>query len=430
ALALWVELNGARRAVREEITAGNVVALQLLSRVAWIYANTGPGPLLEFLQQLGRVRSNEISLHTASGEILYQSPPATYKSGREAPAWFAKMLLPEPSSHSFAFADGAELTVTANASRAVLDGWDSITHLLLFSLVAFVVLNGLVFWLVGRALAPLPVIASGLSRIEQGDLTYRLAPMTGYEAGVIGHAFNRMAQAVQEKVQAEHKARDAEARLEERREWSRLIDQRIEEERRLIARELHDEFGQSVTAIRSLAMAIAAQAPRDEQRTQEAARLISTEAARLYDAMHGLIPRLAPLELDTLGLAETLEGLVKHWQERHPAVTLSLQQNLSTELGTGVTLTLYRIVQEGLINALRHGQPSHVNVEIDCDSQRVRVRVADDGTGLPADWSRSGRFGLRGLLERVTQRGGTLSVGNRTPRGVELLADIPLESAA
>jgi len=60
----------------------------------------------------------------------------------------------------------------------------------------------------------------------------------------------------------------------------------------------------------------------------------------------------------------------------------------------------------------------------------VRVRVADDGTGLPADWSRSGRFGLRGLLERVTQRGGTLSVGNRTPRGVELLADIPLESAA
>ena len=129
-----------------------------------------------------------------------------------------------------------------------------------------------------------------------------------------------MAQGVEDNVQAERKAREAETRLEERREMSLLVEQRVEEERRLIAHELHDEFGQSVTAIRSLALAIATQSTQPPM--SDAARLISEEAARLYDAMHGLIPRLMPVSLDTLSLAETLENLVRDWQRRNPGVTL------------------------------------------------------------------------------------------------------------
>ncbi len=149
--------------------------------------------------------------------------------------------------------------------------------------------------------------------------------MSGLKRSAIGAAFNRMAQAVQDKVQAEKKAHEAETRLDERREMALLVEQRVEEERRLIAHELHDEFGQSVTAIRSLAMAIAAQGGARDPATGEAARLISDEAARLYDAMHGLIPRLMPLSLDTLGLADTLENLVRDWQRRNPSVQLSLR---------------------------------------------------------------------------------------------------------
>src|ERR1700719_2532168 len=102
-----------------------------------------------------------------------------------------------------------------------------------------------------------------------------------------------------------------------------LVEQRVEEERRLIAHELHDEFGQSVTAIRSLAIAIATQAGVRDPSTAETARLISEEAARLYDAMHGLIPRLMPLSLDTLGLADTLENLARDWPRRHPSIPLT-----------------------------------------------------------------------------------------------------------
>jgi two-component system sensor histidine kinase UhpB len=423
------ELENARASVREEIEAANRVASQLLGRLAAVYSRVGgPDLVLQFLQQLGRVRANEVSLQTASGQVLYRSPPATYKAGREAPAWFAQLLAPQQAIYTLALPGGIMLLVQAQPSRAVLDAWDEITRLAAIAAGMFVIVNGLAFWSVKRALDPFPVIAQGLERIQRGDLAFRLPPLAGNEAHAIGAAFNRMAQAVQDKVLAERKAHEAEARLEERREMASLTDQRVEEERRLIAHELHDEFGQSVTAIRSLAQAIATQAGGHDPATGDIARLISEEAARLYDAMHGLIPRLAPLSLDTLGLAATLESLVRDWQRRHPSIALSLRQELPIELGPSVTLAIYRVVQEGLINALRHAQASRVDIAVHCDAGHIAATVTDDGVGLAPDWARPGHFGLRGMAERVQQLGGTFNLGSKDGRGVSLAAEIPLDA--
>jgi two-component system sensor histidine kinase UhpB len=422
------EVQSTRASVREEIEAANRVASQLLGRLAAVYSRVGgPDLVLQFLQQLGRVRANEVYLQSVTGEILYQAPPATYKAGREAPVWFAHLLGPQPARYTFPLSGGVLLVVEAQPSRAVLDAWDDVTRLSAIAAGMFIVVNALAFWSVKRALDPFPVIADGLERIQQGDLDFRLPNLAGTEAHAIAIAFNGMAQAVQDKVLAERKAHDAEARLEERREMASLADQRVEEERRLIAHELHDEFGQSVTAIRSLALAIASQGGVRDPATGDIARLISDEAARLYDAMHGLIPRLAPLSLDTLGLAATLESLVRDWQRRHPSVALSLRQELPIDLGPSITLTTYRVVQEGLINALRHAQASRVDITVQCDVRQIIATVIDDGVGLPADWARPGHFGLRGLAERVQQLGGTFAVGNQGGRGVCLTADIPLD---
>jgi two-component system sensor histidine kinase UhpB len=419
------EILTARTSVREEIEAANRAASQLLGRLASIYSREGgPELLLQFLQQLGRVHANDIVLESPAGHVLYRSPPPTYKAGREAPAWFAHLLVPAPARHTFPLAGGVRLIVEAHSSRAVLDAWDQITRLLTVATIMLIIVNGLAFRLVGRALAPFPIIADGLQRIQRGDLAFRLPQLPGFEAHAIGGAFNRMAQAVEDKVQAERKALEAETQLEERREMAQLVEQRVEEERRLIAHELHDEFSQSVTAIRSLALAIVTQgAARDPG---EAARLIAEEAARLYDAMHGLIPRLVPLSLDTLGLAETLESLVRDWQRRTPSIALLLRQELSADPGPSVTLAIYRVVQEGLINALRHAQASRVDVSVHSDAHRIVVMITDDGVGLPADWARPGHFGLRGLRERVVHLGGVLTVANREPHGVWLTAEIPL----
>jgi two-component system, NarL family, sensor histidine kinase UhpB len=427
---ITAEFQNVKGSVREEIHAANRVASQLLGRLAAIYSREGgPELTLQFLQQLGRVRSNDIILRTASGRELYRSPPPTWKAGREAPEWFAHLLAPQTARYTFPLPGGVQLVVEAQASRAILDAWDDVTQLMLVAAIMLAVVNGLALWLIGRALAPFPVIADGLDRIQRGDLGFRLPDLRGTEAHAMGVAFNRMAEAVEDKVQAERKARDAETRLEERREMALLVEQRVEEERRLIAHELHDEFGQSVTAIRSLALAIASQ-PGQQQSTSDTARLISDEAARLYDAMHGLIPRLMPMSLDTLGLAETIENLVRDWQRRYPAVALTMEQHLPGDLGPSVTLAIYRVVQEGLINALRHAHASAVGIRLESDDHRIRVTVEDDGVGLPQGWSRPGHFGLRGLAQRVEHLGGVLTVGGREPRGTCLAAEIPLAVAA
>src|SRR6202167_981741 len=420
------EIQSARSSVREEIEAANRVAAQLLGRLGSVYSRVGgPDMVLQFLEQLGRVRSNEVSLLSASGEVLYRSPQATYKAGREAPAWFAHLLSPEAAKYTFLLPGGLQLVVEAQASRAVLDAWDDVLRLAAGGVAMLVVVNRLAFWLVARMLKPFPIIANGLARIEQGDLHFRLPALPGSEAHAIGAAFNRMAQAVEEKVAAERKARDAETRLEERREMASLADQRVEEERRLIAHELNDEFGQSVTAIRSLAMAMAAQGGLRDPQTGDAARLIADEARRPYHAMHGLIPRLMPLSLDTLGLADTLDNLVCDWQRRNPSVKLSVKHDLSEQLGPSVTLAIYRVVQEGLINALRHAQASQVEITVQSDSRRIVVTVADDGVGMPATETPPGHFGLRGLAERIARLGGAFDIRRREPHGVCLVAEIP-----
>lgn len=429
AVLIAEEVQTSRASVREELEAANQVASRLLGELAVVYSSAGGRQrVLAFLEQLGHVRANDIILRGPAGQVLYHSPPATYKAGQEAPAWFARLLAPATPRHTFLLMDGSRLVIQAQASRAILDAWEDLSRLLALAAIMLVVVNGLAFLSVDRALAPFPIIANGLERIQRGDLTFRLPPLAGSEARAIGSAFNRMAKAVEDNVQAERKAREAETRLEERREMALLIEQRVEEERRLIAHELHDEFGQSVTAIRSLAQAIVTQA--HAPATREAARLISEEAARLYDAMHGLIPRLMPVSLDTLGLAETLENLVRDWQRRHPSIALSLRHELGPDLGPRVTLAAYRVVQEGLINALRHAQPSRIEIELQSTQERMRICVADDGVGLPAGWSRPGHFGLRGLAERVAHLGGTFTIVNRQPRGVRLTAEIPLAVTA
>ncbi len=422
------ELHDMRSSIKEEIEAANRVAAHLLGSLGRTDSAAGDRAVVqEQLHKLGHVRANEITLRAASGEVLYRSPPPVYKAGREAPAWFARLLAPTPARQVFPLADGARLIIEAQPSRAILDAWDDLTRLVAVAAILLLVIGGLAFWLVDRALAPFPIIVDGLERLKGGELAYRLPPLPGAEAGTIGAAFNRMAQAVEDKVQAEREAREARTRLEERRELGLLVEQSVEEERRLIAHELHDEFAQSVTAIRSLAMAIATQS--GGVKASEPARLICEEAARLYDAMHGLIPRLAPPSLDTLGLAESLESLVREWQRLHPVPMLSLQHQLSADLGRSGALAAYRVVQEGLVNAVRHAKAARVAIDVRTNGQRMVVSVTDDGVGLPMQWSRPGHFGLRGLAERVEHLGATLQVGNHEPHGVSLTAEIPLVRA-
>jgi len=427
ATVLGLQLNSMRESVHEEVVAANRVASQLLNRTAMRYAAQGTPAMLAFLQGVGRIRSNDITLFDAQGQELYRSPPSPYKAGRDAPAWFAALMSPPPSEQSIAFPDG-KLVVRANASRAAIDAWDYSIELVVGSLVMLAVINALIFWLVGRTVKPFGQIVRALNQLEAGRFDVALPRLAGTEAAAIGAAFNRMVGVLQEHIETERRALRAEGQLSDSRELSRWIDHHIEQERRMIARELHDELGQSVTAMRSMALSIAQRVHAHDAQAEAAARLIADESSRLYDAMHGLIPRLTPLVLDNFGLGEALADLVERTRRAQPGVKLELQVELPEALLSGdAALALYRAAQEGITNALRHGSARWLRVRLHAAGETLALEVHDDGSGLPAEGTpASGHYGLRWLAERVESLGGTLRLEPAPIRGMQLRIELPL----
>lgn len=431
AALLGQQFDSMRKSVNEEVVAANRVAAQLLNRTVWGYAAQGPQALVAYLTGLGRVRSNDITLLDPQGRELYRSPPSQYKSGRSAPAWFESLVSPAPSVQFIAFPDG-KLLVHANASRAALDAWDDFVVQMGTAAGLLVLVNLLVFWLVGRAVRPFGRIVRALNELETGRFDVALPNLPGREAAAIGSAFNRMLSVLQENIAHARRAAQAEQQLSDNRELARWLDQKIEQERRMIARELHDELGQSVTAMRSVAMSIAQRLATRDPESAQAARVIADESSHLYDAMHGLIPRLTPLVLDHFGLEEALADLVERTRRSQPGVRIDLHVDLHVDPPGGsvppeVLLTLYRAAQEGITNALRHGQAGSVVLQVRADEECLTLEVMDDGSGLAPDWAqRGGHYGLRWLAERVESVGGRFRIEAHASRGVRLQVQVPL----
>ena len=426
-----LQLRSLRDSVHEEVVAANRVAAQLLQRTAWRYAATGTSAMLAFLQGIGRVRSNDITLFDTQGKELYRSPPPTYKAGRDAPDWFAALIGPPASVQAISFPDG-KLEVRANASRAEVDAWDAVVALAGGALAMLIVVNGTVFWLVGRAVRPFAQIVQALNELQAGRFDVALPRLPGLEAAAIGAAFNRMVGELQSHIEIERRAVRAELQLSDSRELTRWIDQHVEAERRLIARELHDELGQSVTAVRSMALSIAQRVQSLDPQAEAAARLIAEESLRLYDAMHGIIPRLTPLVLDNFGLADGLADLVERTQRSQADVQVALEVALGAAvLPAEVSLALYRAAQEGLTNAMRHGQAHRLTLAVQGRADQVTLELVDDGVGLAADWSdKTGHHGLRWLAERAQSLGGSFEITGTAPRGVRLHVRLPLAAGA
>jgi two-component system sensor histidine kinase UhpB len=426
ATLVWQQIDNTRASVREEIVASNRIATQLLERVSWIVTRGGPQAMLAFLDQLGRVRANDITLTDDTGHVLYRSPPPVYKKGRNAPAWFTALVLPPLQRQVIAIAGGA-LTIEADPSRAILDGWEDLQQLAMAAAVALLLIHLAVFWAVGHTLKPFGQIVQALARMQRGDYSHRLAPLPGREAGLIGDSVNRLGEAIEANVQQRIAAHDTERRLAESREWAHRVEQRLEAERREIASELHDELGQSVTAIRSLARSLATRLPEADATGREAALLIDREAARLYDAMHGMIPRLTPLELAPLGLPDALNDLVSSLRRRHSGWQIGLQlSDMSAPLTAPAALVAYRVAQEAVNNALKHSGGKHITVTLSrSDPHHMSLCIADDGCGLPPPEQRPLRFGLTSLRERVLALGGWFEAEARPEGGTRIQATLP-----
>jgi hypothetical protein len=228
------------------------------------------------------------------------------------------------------------------------------------------------------------------------------------------------------------RAQETEKQLEQNRQLTRVIQTHLEEERRSIARELHDELGQSVTAIKTIGAAIANRTQSGAPDIHRSAQTIVEVAGRIYDAVHGIIRQLRPSALDNLGLQEAVEDMLNTWRERHPEIGCHLAMTGElADLGESVNITAYRLIQECLTNVLRHADASRVDVELLREAGAIKVSVCDDGKGLAEGHeAERARFGLMGIRERVQALRGEFELESLPGEGLKVSATIPVASPA
>ncbi|HWU82124.1 MAG TPA: PAS domain S-box protein [Methylophilaceae bacterium] len=255
------------------------------------------------------------------------------------------------------------------------------------------------------------------------DISLSAAPLVDpYTGQVIGDICS-----MRDITERKH-AEAAERLLEENRQLTHLIQRHIEDERRSLARELHDELGQYVTAVKTFAVGIT-------NKTREAmpdiaanAQTIVAAANHIYDGMHNIIRQLRPGSLDNLGLSETLRDAVANWQSQNPEVKFKL--NLSADLdalGETLNINLYRLVQESVTNALRHAQASKIDISLKQDKKgHLVLKVADDGVGMNiCNVDQTKHFGLLGMRERAQALHGSFNVDAEIGKGSVITVTIP-----
>jgi len=216
--------------------------------------------------------------------------------------------------------------------------------------------------------------------------------------------------------------------LEENRRLSQRSMQVQEEERRNLARELHDELGQSLNAIKVDAVAIR-DGSGNAVEVQRGARAIIEVSGQVYDVVRSLLQRLRPVALDELGLRSAVEYGVEQWQRRHATVRCSFSAKGDLDgLSEVVNITLYRLAQECLTNVAKHAQATSATISLDREGAgdaEVRFSFEDNGRGFDPGQRTQG-LGLVGLRERVEALGGSFDLQSAPGQGVRVRASIPV----
>lgn len=546
----FVIIKDTRTSIKEGVEAGTRVTTQLLDTViVSSYRNPEFGStqdvLKSFLESLGHVRNLDISLYDGAGHLIYLSPPSTFLTEQGPPAWFTKLVAPAQEVTTRRIRYFGQLILTPNPGGAIREAWIGVRKLFLIWLGFFVLLNGIVYWMLGRALKPVNSILRAINRMEHGDLEVRLPAFTLPEYNRIGQSFNNMAASLEASTMESRRlalvvkqtgdaimihdldgnislwnpaaerlfgypaeeiigrsaelltppgrenelkrnlaviaqrrqvdnydtqrvtrhgrlldvalsaaplidpqnnkvvgeictlrditerkhAEEAERRLEENRQLTQLIQSHIEEERRSLARELHDELGQYVTAIKTFAVAIGNKARGQLPEIEGAAQTIAAAANHIYDGMHNIIRQLRPGALDNLGLTETLRDAVTNWQGQYPGIDFTLEfSGKLGDFGEMLNINLYRIVQESVTNALRYAEATMIAIKLErLPGGEVQLTVRDNGVGMNiCDVDQTKHFGLLGMRERVQSLHGSFEIESGLGQGVNVKVVMPV----
>jgi two-component system, NarL family, sensor histidine kinase UhpB len=394
--------------------------------------NETPDPdarLSRIISDLNQLRHVSITRQDATVEAR----PATSESSDDerdrtaVPAWFVALVHPEKTAVNVPISihgKPGSLMITSHPNDEINEIWDGIATQIQVGSAIAVALFLITMMVVSRALAPLEQLSQAMTSIAAGGYDTRVKPGGSPELAAICTKLNHLATALGEAV-------------EERRRLAERSVSLQDAERKEIARELHDEFGPYLFALRAHVSSLMRLADMDEPDTgvlRKHGDAILEQVNALQQFNRRVLERLRPVGLAELGLCEAIGALVRLWRESHPGVMIetAISQSLG-ETGETADLTIYRTVQEALTNVFRHAGATSVNVTIEPAKQPAivgrdnrgcaLVRVRDNGSGLKPD-TRLG-LGLTGMRERIAALGGTLTVGS-SDGGVVVEALVPI----
>lgn len=401
-MAVLVSLHSLRRDVTTEVIASEQLVRVLLD-TGRIERDLPPAEAAARLQALldsGPLRHLSVSSGTA---------PAAEHSASQA-GWLAGLLGVAPASGAGQLIRVGEqlLRIAPNPASEIEERMGDTVHLcmtlLLFSGATLVV----AWWSADRALKPVRELQAGLQRLARGEPAARLPAFALREFSQVATAIDALAAALSSSCAAQ-------------RQLARQLIQVQEDERRALARELHDEMGQTLTAIGVTAAYLERHAGQlDARQIVKCAQDLRRDVRTSREQLRGMLKRLRPHGLDGPGLASALRELIASWQQRACAISFRFEMPARLPpLGEDAGLVLYRVVQEALTNVVRHSGATCCRVKIEAHAGTLRLRIEDDGCGLaPGGPHRGG--GLLGIAERLDMVGGRLALEPAQPTGLSL----------
>ena len=432
----WVMVDAHRSIERETMASADRMAQQLQAlywqKLVWRGGmhmdSLLPMPDWETLSTLTIISPGVCVSFAPPGDTPRQLCSQVEALGTPAPAWFATLYTALLGAHqpvaralSIRDKDAGSFITAANPDAALRQSWGRVS---VIATVATALAGGiavLAALMIGHTLLPARTIIHGLRELQRGNNAWRLPRLRAAELDQIACAVNDLA----EQLARTNAARTA---------LTARLMQVQEEERRALARDLHDEFGQCLTATVALATLIEASATPDRDETAEDARKITAMQKRMMATLRSTLVRLRLQNIEELGLEANLRQLVYDYNVRG-ALRTAFQLNVIgkiAELPTQIAIDVYRIAQECLTNAVKHGSPTEVRLKVEYRAQESRIVsliVEDDGGGDVAGIDKEGGHGILGIRERIAALGGYLSIANAAS-GIRIAAVIPVGAAA
>lgn len=429
AIAMYF-LVEANRSIQARVDGTAEIAARTLelqqNKIQWVNNPRADFPDLENVAATVMAPGLCLAFRASSGEIQQRFCGGAPSQASAAPPAFAAL-------YRALFDPGREATrpVAVRGARIgdavawvdpavqTAEAWHDAGRLMAALAIALPLLCALVYAALARALRPTRLISAGLERIAANDLAARLPPFDLAELSAVRDVFNQLAE-------------NLGSALAERSELTRRLIALQDDERRHLARELHDEFGQSLAAIRAVAASARQTAVEHYPALLPECDGIARTATDMMETLRGTLFRLRPPDVDELGLVASLEGLVAGWNGRsrgRPRFEIGFSGTCD-QLPAAISANLYRIVQEALTNAAKHAGATRVRLQLTMRApassdlaEEIELVIEDDGR--PSEPAAKSGMGLLGMRERVAALGGRLKFESDADKGSALRVVIP-----